>query len=193
MSLQEKVEYLKEEMSTEEKFFEGFFKLEKIWKKYKIVLISVVSLLFMGFVGTNINDYMQEQNTIKANNAFNALLENRKDAEAINILKDLNPKLLKIANYLQDKKDGKNEAVNIEFLDEIVKFNMALNENNLDVINKSILNSKFVLKEYALFQKALILTIDKKYLDAKETLALIPDTSTVAELSNKLKHHLLTK
>ncbi len=193
MSLQEKVEYLKEEMSTEEKFFEGFFKLEKIWKKYKIVLISVVSLLFMGFVGTNINDYMQEQNTIKANNAFNALLENRKDAEAINILKDLNPKLLKIANYLQDKKDGKNEAVNIEFLDEIVKFNMALNENNLDVINKTILNSKFVLKEYALFQKALILTIDKKYLDAKETLALIPDTSTVAELSNKLKHHLLTK
>ena len=63
----------------------------------------------------------------------------------------------------------------------------------LETINKTILGSTFLLKEYAIFQKALMQTLDNKYTDAKETLKMIPDNSAVSQLSNKLKHHLLTK
>ena len=56
-----------------------------------------------------------------------------------------------------------------------------------------MLNPNFLLKHYAIFQKALIQTINKNYTDAKETLRLIPDSSPVSQVANRLKHFLLTK
>jgi len=190
MSLKENIDFLKDEITTEEKFFEGFFKLEKIWKKYKIVIIGIVVVGFVGFIGTNITQYIQLQNKIKANKSFNALLNNPQDTKAKETLKGLNPELLTIATYLTS---GKTKVVNIEFLDKLTKFNSAISNNDLDALNKIGLDSKFLLKEYALFQKALAQTISKKYTDAKETLSLIPENSAVSKLSNKLKHYLLTK
>ncbi len=192
MSLKENVDFIKDEISTEEKFFEGFFKLEKLWTKYKIAIIGGVTIVIVAFAGTAINNYLQTQNKIKANIAFNTLLENPKDIEASAILKDANPKLFTIATALINTKNQKNEIVNIEFLDEISKYDIAINKNDIEAINKIILSSTFLLKEYAIFQKALMLTLDKKYLDAKETLKLIPSNSSVSKLSDKLKHHLLT-
>lgn len=193
MSLKEDVNFLKDEISTQEKFIESFFKLEKVWAKYKMMIIGTIFIVIIAFIGMNINAYLQTQNTIKANNAFNILLNDTENTEAKVILKDLNPKLLMIITHLENTKNGKNETINLEFLDELTKYNMAIEKNDLEAIDKIILNSKFLLKEYALFQKALILTINKNYADAKETLDLIPANSTVLELSNKLKHHLLTK
>ena len=56
MSVKEHVEFLKEEISTEERFFEGFFKLEKVWEKYKLVIIGGATLTIAGFIGVNINE-----------------------------------------------------------------------------------------------------------------------------------------
>ena len=53
--------------------------------------------------------------------------------------------------------------------------------------------NKFLLKEFAIFNKALILAKDGKYKEAKIALNLIPPTSKATELSNLLKHYLLTK
>ena len=58
---------LKEEISTEEKFFEGFFKLEKLWTKYKIAIVGGATLIIVAFAGTSINNYIQTENKIKAN------------------------------------------------------------------------------------------------------------------------------
>ncbi len=190
MSIKEHVNFLKEEISTEEKFFEGFFKLEKVWEKYKLVIIGGAALTIVAFAGININKYLETQNKIKANTAFNILLENPQDSTASAILKDTNPKLLTIANHLASKQ---NTAVNLKFIDEISSFNMAIDQNDLEKLNKTILNSKFLLKEYAIFQKALMQTLNLKYTDAKETLKLIPANSPVLKLSNKLNHYLLTK
>lgn len=190
MSIKENLDYIKEEMSTEEKFFESFFKLEKVWKKYKIVIIGGAALVILGFGGTNINEYLQTQTKIKANIAFNTLLENPQDASAAAVLKDANPKLFAILNHLTSKK---NIVTNVQFIDEISAFNQALNKNDIDKLNKTLLGSRFLLKEYAMFQKALMQTLNKQYTDAKETLKLIPATSTTAQLANKLNHYLLTK
>jgi hypothetical protein len=55
------------------------------------------------------------------------------------------------------------------------------------------MQNNFLLKEFAIFNKALILTKDGKYKEARIALNLIPPTSKATELSNLLKHHLLTK
>ena len=145
------------------------------------------------FAGTAINNYLNIQKNIKDNIAYDRLLEIPNDKNAISVLKESNPKLLAIANYINNVRDNKNIVVNVEFLEQISKFNEAIKLNNIKDIDKISLDSNFLLKEYALFQKALSQAIDKKYVDAKRTLALIPTNSAVSQLSNQLKHYLLTK
>ena len=55
------------------------------------------------------------------------------------------------------------------------------------------MQNDFLLKEFAIFNKALILTNDGKYEEAKNLLKQIPQTSKVNDLSNLLNHYLLTK
>ncbi len=183
MSLKENIEFIKEDISTEEKFFENFFKLEKVWAKYKVGIIGVVSLTAIAFVGIKATNYLALQDTIKANNAFNILMQNPADAQAKEILASTNPKLLDI---IQNRSQ-------LEFLKEITQFNIAVDKNDIEAVNKTILNNKFLLKDYAIFQKALIQTINNKFTDAKETLKIIPQNSSVSQLSSRLSHYLLTK
>ncbi|VAY87990.1 hypothetical protein MNB_ARC-1_1262 [hydrothermal vent metagenome] len=189
MSLKENINFFKQEISTEEKFFEGFFKIETFWKKYKIVIIVVVFVTLILTVGTNINKYIQMQNKIKSNLAFDALLENPKDEQSKTKLKNLNLELFKIANYI-NKQD---KQIDVEFFKEISQFNKAIENNDIKQLDKLILNPNFILQDYALFQKALILTANKDYQNAKKTVGQISQLSGIYNIANKLKHHLLTK
>ncbi len=189
MSIKDNVNFIKEEISTEEKFFEGFFKLEKLWKKYKVAVIGAVAVAIVALIGVNVTNYLTTQNKIKANIAFNSLVDNSNDAGAKAVLKELNPKLLAIAEHIKNN----GSATDVEFLDLIVQYNIAVDKNDMEAVNKTMLNSKFLLKEYAIFQKALMQTLNQNYTDAKETIKLIPKNSSVSQLSNKLQHYLLTK
>jgi hypothetical protein len=191
MSIKENVSYIKDEISSEEKFFESFFKVEKFYKKYKIAIIGIVSLGFIYFIFTSINDYNTNQNIIKSNNLYTKVLSNPNDTVSLNALKKVNSKLYDIALY-QISKD-KTKSTNVEYLKEITQYNKAIQENDIKALDKLILNPDFLLKDFALFNKALIQSNNKEYKKAKMTLAIIPDNSAVLPLSNMLKHYLLTK
>ena len=193
MSLKENVDFIKDEISTEEKFVEGFFKLEKFWKKYKVVTIGAISVVIILVAGISINNYQTKQNNINANIAFDELLVNSSNVKAQATLKELNPTLLSIVNYINSAKNNKKVVVDAEYLKQLSQFNIALDKNDINAINKVELDPKFLLKEYALFQKALIQTLNKDYKKAKTTLALIPNNSSVVQLSTQLSHYLLTK
>jgi hypothetical protein len=191
MSLKENVDYIKDEISNEEKFFESFFKIEKLWKKYKLLIIVLVVAILAYFIGNNIYSYVQQQNTAAANKAYNTLLKNPKDSAAIKVLEEKNQKLLNIAMY-KTSKDYKG-TTNVLFLDGIIKMNQAIKNEDIQALNKLILDPNFVLKDYALFNKALILTNKKDYKKAKETLNNISKDSQVNTLADLLKHYLLNK
>ena len=191
MSLKENVSYIQEEMSTEEKFFENFFKVEKLYKKYKIVIFTL-AILVIGFIVINlVKNYTDEQNLIKSNQAYNKILLNPKDKQSIEVLKQSNKKLLEIA--LLQTSQNKTMPNSVEFLKEIAQYNKAIANNDITALNQLILNPDFLLKDFALFNKALILTNKNQYQKAKDTLNMIPDNSPVVTLSNMLKHYLLTK
>jgi len=191
MSLKENVDYIKQEISTEEQFFESFFKVEKIYKKYKLLIIGAVIAVLAYFIGTNVNDYVKEQNAITANTAYNTLIKNPKDKNAISILEDKNKQLLQIAMYKSSSDFTlKNDVI---FLDQIAKFNTAIKNNDIKILNELILDPKFVLRDYAIFNKALIQTNNKEYEKARTTVNTIKENSAVVTISNLLKHYLLTK
>lgn len=191
MSLKENVSFIKDEISTQEKFFENFFKIEKLYKKYKIVIFSVLALGIGYFATTTINSYLDEQNLIASNKAYNKVLKTPTDKINLAILKDTNEKLLQIAMY-QTSTD-KTKTNDIEFLKDISAYNKAIKDNDIKTLNTLIVNPDFILKDYALFNKALILVDNKEYATAKSTLKIITEQSAVAPLANMLKHYLLTK
>ena len=192
MSLKEDVGYIKNELSSEEKFIENFVKGERFFKKYKTLIIAVVVILIIGLIGFTVKKSMDNSNKHDANIALSQFLENG-DEKALETLKNKNEKLYEVALFLQAKKDNKIASIELPLLKELVKFQTATASNNIEELNSLSMQNDFLLKEFALFNKALILVNEGKYEEAKKELSQISQTSKAYELTTLLNHYLLTK
>jgi len=189
MSLKEDVNNIKKEISAEESYMESVFKLEKNFKKYKKSIIGIVTIIVLSIVGFYVSNYFNEENKIQANIAFNQLLKNPNDKEASAILQAKNPTLFKISQYKLDDTKEIDEA----FFKELALYTKAIEEQNIDKLNTVTQKQDFILKDFAIFNKALIQAKDEKFADAKETLKLIAINSEVSPMAKMLEHYLLTK
>jgi hypothetical protein len=193
MSIKENVDYVKTELSSEEKFLENFVKSERFFKKYKTLIFGVIGILIIGVIAFFIKNALDESNKFEANIAFNKVLVNNNDAQALATLKEKNQQLYDVAKFLQLKNETKPEEINLPLLKELSKYQIALNEKSISQLDNLSMQNDFLLKEFAIFNKALFLTNEGKFSEAKTTLALIPQTSKAYELAKLLNHYLLTK
>ena len=193
MSIKENVDYVKTELSSEEKFLENFVRSERFFKKYKTLILSFIIIVIVGFIGVFIKTKIDESNKFEANLAFNKVLENNNDAKALADLKAKNKDLYEIALYLQAKKEAKIIETNVPLLKELSKYETALANKSITELDNVSMQSDFLLKDFAVFNKALFLANEGKFTEAKTTLALIPKTSKAFELAKLLNHYLLTK
>ena len=192
MSIKENVDYVKNELSSEEKFLENFVKSERFFKKYKTLIFAVIALIILGAIGFVIKTNIDESNKIEANIALTKFLDTG-DEKALATLKDKNEKLYEIALFLKAKKENKTTEINIPLLKELAKFQMALETKNLTELGNLSVQGDFLLKEFAIFNKALLLANEGKFEESRTTLNQIPQTSKASELANLLNHYLLTK
>lgn len=193
MSMKENVDFVKEELNSEEKFLESFVKVERFYKKFKALIIGLVSIIVIAVIAVSVKNYNDEKNTIAANIAFDKVIADPKDKDSLNTLKETNKKLYEVALYLQAKKDGKYPVTDVPYLKELSEYEKALTNKDVAKLNTLSMQSDFLLKEFAIFNKALVLVNEGKYKEAKVALNLIQKSSKASELSNLLKHHLLTK
>lgn len=193
MSLKDNVEYVKDELNTQEKFLENFVKTERFFKKYKKLILSLLVILVVAIIALIVMKTINEKNKIEANIAFENFLQNNKDSNALEVLKNTNKKLYEIAIFLNSKNEGKIVEVDVPFLKELSIYQKALEENSLEKLNNVSMQNDFLLKEFAIFNKALILAQEGKIEESKTTLTLIPQTSKAYELANLLNHYLATK
>ncbi len=193
MSIKENVDYVKTELSSEEKFLENFVKGERFFKKYKTLIFGFIAVIFIGIVAIFIKNNIDESNKFEANIAFNKVLENSNDTQALADLKDKNPQLYDIAKFLQAKNEAKQTDINVPLLKELSKYQTALTNKSISELDNLSMQKDFLLKEFAIFNKALLLTNEGKFNEAKTALALIPETSKAYELAKLLNHYLLTK
>lgn len=192
MSLKDNVGYLKDELSSEEKFIENFVKGERFFKKYKTLIITIVAILIIGLVVYVVKMSIDSSNKYEANIALSQFLENG-DEKALEILKSKNEKLYEVALFLKAKKENKTVSVELPLIKELAKFQTATVSNNIEELNTLSMQNDFLLKEFALFNKAMILTNESKYEEAKKVLKDIPQSSKAYELATLLNHYLLTK
>jgi len=193
MSLKENVDYVKEELNSEEKFLEGFVRVERFYKKYKIIIILALIVIIGLVIGLYATKTIQASNKLDANIAFNKLMENPDDAEAKSTLKDKSQQLYEVALYAQALEKGQFNETELRYFKQLVAYQKALEEQNIDKLNEVSMEKDFLLKEFAIFNKALIQAKEGKYEDAKATLNLIPADSQVNNLVTALKHYLVTK
>lgn len=191
MGLKENISSIKEEISTQEHFFESFFKIEKFYKKYKLILIGFGLTAIVGIATIIIMNFINEQNLKESNNAYNKVLTNSKDKANLEELKKINEKLYNIALF-QISSD-KTSAPGVEYLEDIAEYNDAVKKRDISKLDSLILKQDFLLKDFAIISKTLILIEKKEYNQAKITIAKIGPKSRVLPLSDMLQHFLMTK
>jgi tetratricopeptide (TPR) repeat protein len=193
MSLKENVDYVKQELNSEEKFLEGFVKVERFYKKYKTLILGLIAILIIAGIALVVKSNIDESNKLEANLAFEKILKNPEDKDAMAKLKETNTNLYNIATYLVAKDKGELVKVNVPYLKELATYQEAVKNNSISELNNVSMENNFLLKEFAIFNKALLLANEGKFEEAKTTLNLIPNTSKANDLANLLNHYLVTK
>ncbi len=188
VSIKDDVNYVKTELSGDEKVLESAFKLESLYRKHKVKIWGVVGaiVLFFGVqAGMNI---VHEAKLEKANEAFLTLQTNSEDADALKVLKENNPTLLELYSYAQAVK--KQDIKALESLS--TSSNAVISDASAytaAVLNKKPVDSK-LYKEMALFTDAYLAIGSGDTKVAKEKLDLIDERSSLAVVSGFLKHFI---
>lgn len=186
VSIKDDVNYVKKELSGDEKVLESAFKLESLYKKYKFQLWGVAAALILFFGGQAVMTTMHEAKLVKANEAFLTLQSNSDDAHALKVLKENNPALLELYNYAQAVKKEDIKALE----------SLAGSSNNViadasgytaGVLSKKPVDSK-LYKEMALLEEAYLAIIAGDIKTAQNKLELIDERSPLSVITQFLKH-----
>lgn len=195
MSLKENMEALKEELSSEEKFFESAIRTERFVKRYQKPLIGAViaSLLAVGgAIG-----YQQYTNAKlqSSNAALNLLLANPTDTKAEQTLKNDNPELYDV--WKLSRGMSQNDVTTLEGLKnskafgvaDIASYEASAIKGDVPSLEQYTKTQGALYKDLALLELA-VSAIEKG--DAKtahEKLALIAEDSPLYQVAGSLMHY----
>ena len=177
---------VKRELSSDEKVLESAFRLETLYKKYKIIIWAVLIGLIIFFVSSSVIEKMHESKLKEANSAFLVLQKNPKDTMAIATLKKKNPALFELFTYAQASKNK-----NIDSLTSLTK---SKNEiiSDISTYEVSVLKNKThdskLYKELVMVEEAYLAIKSGDMKSAKLKLALIDERSPLATVASLLRH-----
>ncbi|MDM5272173.1 hypothetical protein PGH07_08270 [Sulfurovum sp. zt1-1] len=177
---------VKQELSSDEKVLESAFKLETLYKKYRVVIWSVIVVLILLFVGKSVMTAMEEARLSEANNALLTLQQNPEDTAALNTLKEKNPALFELYSYAQASKTGDKNTLAIlshssnSVIADASGYTLAVME---DKTTDSVL-----YKEMTTLEEAYLAIQNGEMKKAQEKLNMIDPRSPVATLAQLLKH-----
>jgi len=189
LSLKENINSIKEEIGAEEQFLESVIKGERFYKKYKkqILVSAVFVVLFsVGYVGYN---FIKQRNLKASNEAYEKLLKTPSDKEALNILKDKNPKLYDVFLFQEAvKKNSIQELESLskndsdELLSDLSKYQLGQLKNS-KVVQSKLLNG------FSLLEEGFDLLKEGKITEAKLKFAQIDSNSPLSKIVKNLEHY----
>lgn len=195
MSLKENMEALKEELSSEEKFFESAIRTERFVKRYQKPLMAVVAASLLAVAGAI--GYQAYTNTKKesSNTALNLLLANPTDTKAEQALKNDNPKLYDL--WKLSRGISQNDVTILEGLKnsqafgvaDIASYESAVIKGDAHALEQYTKQQGALYKDLALLEAAVgdINKGDSKA--ANEKVALIAENSPLYQVAQSLSHY----
>ena len=187
MSIQDTINEAKKELSNDEQMLASAFKAEKLYKKHKLKIFSVIAIAVLYFGGTAIMDNMAEQKLVAANSALLTLEKDANNTAALNELKSNNPALFELYSYQNALKISDTEALKTlsssknEIVADMSSYHLAVLEGQPA---ESELNG-----DLAIINNAYLLIKAGKVTQAKEELETIAEDSPVFNISKMMKHY----
>jgi hypothetical protein len=183
---------VKEELNSEEKFFEKAVITEKFIKKYKNIMIGSVAAIALA-VSANLIYHANEKSKISAANAALAKLKaDSSNAAALKELKDLSPNLYDVWVYSQAVAKKDLEAIkslkgsNAPIISDLAKYESAKDAASLDEYASK---QDAIFRDLALLQAAVMLLNENKVAEAKEKLSKISKESSLNKTVSTLMHY----
>ena len=195
MALKEDLKYIKEEISTEEQFMENFLKLEKFFKKYKVLLIVSILLIVGAFGGYKFYTYIDEQKIVEANGIYLSLIEKPDDPSLLASLKDKNKNLYELYVISEALKSSDAQigdiSINNKILKDLVEYTKATTSGDLMSLKQYSNNSEALMGDFAILQEAYLLLKENKIEEGRELLNKIGFQSPLVNIANFLKHYTI--
>ncbi len=191
MALKDNINAIKQELSTEEQFLEGMIKGELFFKKYKFLIIASVTVLVIGTIFYNVNNYIEEQNLLDTNIAYSTLLKNPKDEKSIAMLRANNPKLLDILKIKEqiNKNQKITATTDDEILASVVSYYKASKNSNKEALSIYANSQDPILKDFATLQEGYLFLKEKNKQTADIKFSAIPLNSPLTNIATALKHY----
>lgn len=195
MSLKENMDALKEELSSEEKFFESAIRTERFVKKYQKPLIATVVASLLAVGGAIGYQAYTNAKLESSNAAFNLLLANPSDAKAEQTLKNDNPALYDV--WKLSRGISQNDVSILEGLKHSEAFGVAdIASYEAAAIKGDVASlDQYTKKQGALYKDLALLELAVNAIEkgdaktANEKLALISAESPITQVSGALAHY----
>jgi hypothetical protein len=189
VSIKDDVNYVKTELSSDEKVLESAFKLESLYKKYKVVIWGVAGALLLFFVVSTGMEALRQSKLEAANQALLTLQQKADDAEALKVLKENNPSLYELYTLSQAAKKQDLSALKtlVGSKNDIIA---DMSRYSIGTIEKKPEDSK-LYKELAYLEEAYLAIKSGDTQKAKNKLELIDERSSLSTLAKFLEHATL--
>ncbi len=192
MSLKDNISMVKEELNSEEKFFEKAVMTEKFVKKYKKLMIASVVAIVLVVSANIVYDANENSKITAANVALTKLTKDSKDAHALSELKTSSPELYNVwifsqavANKdLESIKNMKNSKTLI--IDDLANYELATDAGSLEEYASA---QDAIYRDLALVQSAVMLLEVNKIEEAHNKLLKVSQDSSLNKLVKTLLHY----
>ncbi len=195
LSLKENMEALKEELNSEEKFFESAIRTERFVKRYQKPLIALIAASLLA-VGGAIGYQAYTSAKIESSNAaLNLLLANPNDTKAEQTLKNDNPKLYDV--WKLSRGIAQNDVTILDGLKnsqsfgvaDIASYESALIKGDMKAMEQYTKQQGALYKDMALLESAVGAINKGDTKAAKEKIALIDENSPLYQIAQSLAHY----
>lgn len=189
MSIQETLNEAKKELTNDEQMLASAFKLEKLYKKHKLKIFSVIAIAVLYFGATAVMNTIQEKKLVAANNAYLTLTKDANNTAALTALKTNNPALFELYNYQKAMKNSDTATLKTlststnDIIADMAAYHLAVLEGKPSQ-SELYRDVSFVDNAYLLIKKG-------KITEAKEQLESISEDSPVHKTAQMINHYTI--
>ena len=195
MSLKNDINMVREELNSEEKFFEKAVITEKFVKKYKNLMIGSLVVVVAVVTANIAYDINKKSNMDAANNLLLELQADANNTQALQELKKVSPSLYDVWLFskaivdqdlatLKELKSSKTLLIG-----DLSEYEVAQNSKDLGSLESYGSKQNAIYKELAQIQAAVILMNEGKVDLAHQKLATIGEQSSLNKVAKALLHY----